>query len=45
MSEFPIICIDEEILPRVWELSVKETFEKGILIDSEWGEKCKEVTL
>lgn len=41
---FPIIYIEEDLLPKAWELSVKETWEKGVLIDSEWNKKCKEVT-
>ena len=41
---FPLVIIESDILPQAWELSVKEVYEKGIDINSEWNTKCREVT-
>ena len=41
---FPYRVIEAELLPEAWEKSIVEVWEHGIVIDSEYGERCKEIT-
>ncbi len=40
----PIVYVEGDVLPEVWERAVVEVYKRGVLIDSEYGQKCKEAT-
>ncbi len=39
-----LILVEEELLPAAWEKSIVKAWTKGIIIDTEYNEKSKDVT-